>query len=95
MPKSLDQKLAAIHADPHGSREFIIADAKDAGVELPNLASLLGDDRSLDHVLGNAVSVGDAAATAAAPAVVSDAATAGLAQLSHLYEEQQYALMAA
>ena len=30
MPKSLDQKLAAIHADPHGSREFIIADAKDA-----------------------------------------------------------------
>ena len=72
-----------------------VADAKDAGVELPNLASLLGDDRSLDHVLGNAVSVGDAAATAAAPAVVSDAATAGLAQLSHLYEEQQYALMAA
>lgn len=30
MPKSLDRKLAAIHADPHGSREFIIADAKDA-----------------------------------------------------------------
>ncbi len=30
MLKSLDQKLAAIHADPHGSREFIIADAKDA-----------------------------------------------------------------
>ncbi|MBX9789512.1 MAG: hypothetical protein K2Y37_11405 [Pirellulales bacterium] len=28
--KSLDQKLAAIHADPSGSREFIIADAKDA-----------------------------------------------------------------
>jgi hypothetical protein len=30
MQKSLDRKLAAIHADPHGSREFIIADAKDA-----------------------------------------------------------------
>jgi hypothetical protein len=30
MLKSLDRKLAAIHADPHGSREFIIADAKDA-----------------------------------------------------------------
>ena len=28
--KSLDRKLAAIHADPSGSREFIIADAKDA-----------------------------------------------------------------
>ena len=30
MHKSLDQKLAAIHADPSGCREFIIADAKDA-----------------------------------------------------------------
>ena len=30
MHKSLDQKLAAIHADPAGCREFIIADAKDA-----------------------------------------------------------------
>src|SRR5579864_7988238 len=29
-PKSLDLKLAAIHADPSGSKEFIIADAKDA-----------------------------------------------------------------
>lgn len=28
--KSLDAKLAAIHADPSGCREFIIADAKDA-----------------------------------------------------------------
>ena len=28
--KSLDQKLAAIHADPSGARDFIIADAKDA-----------------------------------------------------------------
>jgi len=30
MQKSLDRKLAAIHADPTGSREFILADAKDA-----------------------------------------------------------------
>lgn len=30
MKKSLDEKLAAIHADPHGCKEFIIADAKDA-----------------------------------------------------------------
>lgn len=30
VPKSLDRKLAAIHADPHGCREFILADAKDA-----------------------------------------------------------------
>ena len=27
MQKSLDRKLAAIHADPSGCREFIIADA--------------------------------------------------------------------
>ncbi|HWB00843.1 MAG TPA: hypothetical protein VG713_20265 [Pirellulales bacterium] len=30
MQKSLDQKLAAIHADPAGAKDFIIADAKDA-----------------------------------------------------------------
>src|ERR1041384_7257313 len=30
MQKSLDQKLAAIHADPSGARDFILADAKDA-----------------------------------------------------------------
>ncbi|MEZ6046689.1 MAG: hypothetical protein R3C11_14160 [Planctomycetaceae bacterium] len=30
MQKSLDRKLSSIHADPSGSREFIIADAKDA-----------------------------------------------------------------
>lgn len=39
MTKNLDQKLAAIHADPHGCKEFIIADAKDAdmgyGVSAP------------------------------------------------------------
>lgn len=30
MEKSLDRKLRAIHADPSGSKEFLIADAKDA-----------------------------------------------------------------
>ena len=30
MEKSLDRKLRAIHADPSGCRDFIIADAKDA-----------------------------------------------------------------
>lgn len=30
MPKSLDRKLAAIHADPTGCKDFILADAKDA-----------------------------------------------------------------
>ena len=30
MQKSLDRKLVAIHADPSGSKEFILADAKDA-----------------------------------------------------------------
>src|SRR6266571_3424319 len=30
MLKSLDQKLANIHADPSGSKDFILADAKDA-----------------------------------------------------------------
>lgn len=34
LPKSLDLKLAAIHADPSGSKEFIIADAKDADMAL-------------------------------------------------------------
>jgi hypothetical protein len=34
MQKTLDQKLARIHADPHGAREFILADAKDADMAL-------------------------------------------------------------
>jgi hypothetical protein len=33
-PKSLDVKLARIHADPLGSRDFILADAKDADMAL-------------------------------------------------------------
>jgi len=42
MEKSLDRKLNAIHADPSGCREFIIADAKDAdmafGIGAPGLS---------------------------------------------------------
>ncbi|MBS0263123.1 MAG: hypothetical protein JSS02_14360 [Planctomycetes bacterium] len=42
MQKSLDRKLAAIHADPTNCREFILADAKDAdmafGIGSPGLA---------------------------------------------------------
>jgi hypothetical protein len=32
--KSLDAKLARIHADPHGAKDFILADAKDADMAL-------------------------------------------------------------
>ncbi len=42
MQKSLDRKLAAIHADPSGCKDFIIADAKDAdmafGMSAPGLS---------------------------------------------------------
>jgi len=38
MTKTLDQKLAAIHADPSGCKEFIIADAKDADMGFGILA---------------------------------------------------------
>ncbi|GAB4145919.1 MAG: hypothetical protein Tsb009_18320 [Planctomycetaceae bacterium] len=42
MQKSLDRKLAAIHADPSGASDFIIADAKDAdmgfGIRAPGLS---------------------------------------------------------
>lgn len=34
MEKSLDQKLKRIHADPHGAKDFILADAKDADMAL-------------------------------------------------------------
>jgi hypothetical protein len=34
MTKSLDQKLARIHADPRGAKDFILADAKDADMAL-------------------------------------------------------------
>ena len=59
MTKRLDQKLAAIHANPHGCKEFIIADAKDAdmgfgatapgtaGGRLKTLANYLGQARAI------------------------------------------------
>jgi DhnA family fructose-bisphosphate aldolase class Ia len=34
MQKSLDQKLARVHADPRGAKDFILADAKDADMAL-------------------------------------------------------------
>src|SRR5215207_799304 len=34
MQKSLDAKLARIHADPRGCKDFILADAKDADMAL-------------------------------------------------------------
>src|SRR5687768_16623410 len=49
--KSLDQKLASIHADPHGARDFILADAKDAdmaaGLAAPGKDARTGKVRSL------------------------------------------------
>jgi L-ribulose-5-phosphate 4-epimerase len=49
--KSLDQKLARIHADPHGAGDFILADAKDAdmsrGVAAPGVDPRTGKLRSL------------------------------------------------
>ena len=32
--KSLDARLARIHADPHGCKDFLLADAKDADMAL-------------------------------------------------------------
>ncbi|MEO6436531.1 MAG: hypothetical protein ABIP55_12340 [Tepidisphaeraceae bacterium] len=49
--KSLDQKLASIHADPHGAKDFILADAKDAdmaaGLAAPGKDARTGKIRSL------------------------------------------------
>jgi hypothetical protein len=49
--KSLDQKIANIHADPHGSKDFILADAKDAdmaaGLAAPGMDARTGKIRSL------------------------------------------------
>jgi hypothetical protein len=49
--KSLDAKLANIHADPAGARDFILADAKDAdmayGLAATGIDPLSGNARSL------------------------------------------------
>src|SRR3954447_9536363 len=51
MRKSLDTKLANIHADPLGARDFILADAKDAdmatGLAAPGVDPRTGKRRSL------------------------------------------------
>src|SRR3954466_12149500 len=51
MIKSLDEKLANIHADPHGAKDFILADAKDAdmaaGLAAPGIDARTGKVRSL------------------------------------------------
>ncbi len=51
MSKSLDQKLANLHADPGGARDFILADAKDAdmagGLAAPGKDAVTGKVRSL------------------------------------------------
>jgi hypothetical protein len=72
------------------------ADAEAAGVELPNLSALLGDDRSLDLVLGSsAVTASTTTEAASASATVCDGAVTALSQLANLYDEQQFALIAA
>jgi hypothetical protein len=48
MQKSLDLKLAAIHADPSGTKAFILADAKDADMALGIGATGLSPERH-DH----------------------------------------------
>ena len=51
MQKSLDEKLASIHADPVGAKDFILADAKDAdmaaGLAAPGKDAKTGKTRSL------------------------------------------------
>ncbi|MCK6373166.1 MAG: carboxypeptidase regulatory-like domain-containing protein, partial [Zoogloea sp.] len=65
-----------------------------AGGSLPSMADLLSTDVSLDTVLGVSVAAGEVAGASVA-VTVGDSAVAALSQLSHLYEEQQYALAAA
>jgi hypothetical protein len=51
MTKTLDIKLANLRADPHGARDFILADAKDAdmatGLAAPGVDPVTGKRRSL------------------------------------------------
>jgi hypothetical protein len=53
MQKSLDQKLANIHRDPSGSKDFILADAKDADMATGLAAT------GIDHVTGKRRSLAD------------------------------------
>jgi serine-aspartate repeat-containing protein C/D/E len=74
-----------------------VADAEAAGIELPSLSALLGDDRSLDAALGSStvITVEVTATTATVTNCVSDGAVTAMSQLANLYDEQQLALMAA
>jgi len=53
--KTLDQKLAEIHADPHGSKAFILADAKDADMAF----GMAAPGRSPEHADGGFRSLTD------------------------------------
>jgi hypothetical protein len=53
MTKSLDQKLANIHRDPSGSKDFILADAKDADMATGLAAT------GVDHATGKRRSLAD------------------------------------
>ncbi|MCK6394374.1 SdrD B-like domain-containing protein [Zoogloea sp.] len=73
-----------------------VADAEAAGIKLPSLSALLGDDTSLDAALGSTVITVEVTATAATVTnCVSDGAVTALSQLANLYDEQQLALIAA
>lgn len=47
--KALDHKLARIHADPFGAKDFILADAKDADMALGIAATGPASDRSAER----------------------------------------------
>jgi protocatechuate 3,4-dioxygenase beta subunit len=71
------------------------ADAIDAGIELPSLGNLLGDDSSLDGLLAGLGGDAAAATVMAANAEVYDsAAFDGMAQLAAMFEEQAAACCA-
>jgi len=73
-----------------------VADAEAAGIKLPSLSALLGDDTSLDAALGSTViTVEVTASTATVTNCVSDGTVTALSQLANLYDEQQLVLMAA
>jgi len=55
MDKSLDLKLAEIHADPSGSKAFLLADAKDADMAF----GMAGPGRSPEHADGGFRSLAD------------------------------------
>ena len=69
-----------------------VADAESAGVVLPSISALLGDDTSLDKLLGMSVAP---VATTANDVVAVDSSIATLNQMVSLYDQQQHDLIAA